>query len=308
MTNLRFLLLSCFVFVTLPLFAQNFLEKFEKLGTKPESIELVSNLKFSAKGGHLQGIQLIPFGIGEYALMTGSSNSYSYYAVVRLGMANEIIAVNKILDRPYKHAGGFQIAGNWLAIGIEDNASKKSSKVFVCQLGNLEEEALKPYVVIDREGEAKRQTAGCVAIMEKRAGLLVVVGDWDTKHLDFYLIDDKLKAELVYTIDTEKMSREGWTDDKWLAYQNINLVKDGDAYYLIGLGAANEQDVADVFELSIKDWKEFSLMKVASKNFGSQEKTKFRWGAGVNINDEGKLRIISCEDHLKSGTIINVYN
>lgn len=292
--------LLCFGLISSESCAQGvFLDAFGKLGTEGKSIDALNNLHQNPKGGHIQGVQIKRYGLGEYAILTGSSNAYSYYAVVRLGLANEVISINKILEKPFKHAGGFQVAGNWLAMGIEDDNSKKSSKVYICQLGNIEQEPVKPYIVIEREGDAKRSTAGCVAIAEKDAGLLLIVGDWDTRHLDFYLIDDRLKYNQIYSIDVEKLDRKGWINEEWLAYQNINLVREGEGYYLVGLGSKNDEDIADVYRLDIKDWKEFGLVKVATKNFGKQDKTKFRWAAGVDVNEEGQLRVVSANADIK---------
>lgn len=70
-----------------------------------------------------------------------------------------------------------------MAIEIEDNHLKDKSKMHIYEINNPHSE---PLQIIQRTGKAKRVTAGCVGIIEIENHILVVVGNWDTKHLDFY--------------------------------------------------------------------------------------------------------------------------
>ena len=194
----------------------------------PAIIQFGNSQEVNNQGGHLQGVQLVSANNSEYALLTGSSDSYSYYAVVKLGDTNEVISVNKLMDKPFKHAGGFQIFQNYMAIGIEDNSNKNKSQVCVYDITDPENPPVKPISVIERNGEALRSTAGCIGITKHKNKALVVVGDWDTKHLDFYSCRfDELESnrlKLIFTIDAEKIDKADWIDDDWHSYQNINLI------------------------------------------------------------------------------------
>ena len=82
------------------------------LDSNPKVISYSNSLEINNSGGHLQGIQTIENNTGKYFILSGSSASYSYLAVVKQGDKNEVISVNKLMDKPFKHAGGFQIFQN----------------------------------------------------------------------------------------------------------------------------------------------------------------------------------------------------
>jgi hypothetical protein len=165
---------------------KSLVSEFKNLDSKPEIISYSNTLEINNSGGHLQGIQSIQNNDGKYFVLSGSSDSYSYFAVVKQGDKNEVISVNKLMDKPFKHAGGFQIFQNYMAVGIEDNDAKDKSKVCIYDISNPEKPAGKPVAVIERAGEPKRSTAGCVGITKHKDQILLAVGDWDTKNIDFY--------------------------------------------------------------------------------------------------------------------------
>ncbi|MCK5370142.1 MAG: hypothetical protein KAQ62_16390, partial [Cyclobacteriaceae bacterium] len=178
----------------------------EKINSTPISITFQNSLEINNNGGHLQGIQYLNHEQKDYYVLSGSSGTYSYYSIVKIGKENMVISTNKILEKPFKHAGGFQIYNNLMAIGVEDNNAKNKSKVFIFQLDNPEKPPDNPLAIIERMGTFKRATAGCVGITVISNKVLVVVGDWDTEHLDFYRIDseklgmDGEALELEYSI------------------------------------------------------------------------------------------------------------
>jgi hypothetical protein len=151
-------------------------ELFQKIDNEPKIIQCRNELEVNNVGGHLQGIQWLVKNDVEFSIISGSSSTDAYYAVVKLDHYNEVMSLNILMHKPFKHAGGIQLS--------ED--------------------------------------------------LLVVAGDWDTKHLDFYRCDQpRLTKNInpfdkVYTIDTEIIGKTGWLDKEWHAYQNINLLKDDD--------------------------------------------------------------------------------
>jgi hypothetical protein len=282
---------------------------------EPRRVTVQFNGHINNRGGHLQGIQFLSRGMRVYYVLTGSSGTYSYYAVLKGDGEPSVITVKKILDKPFKHAGGFQISHNLMAVGVEDNSARKCSRVFIFRIEDPEKPPENPLAVIERKGEYERATAGCTAIVEKGGKVLVVVGDWDTRHLDFYtigkneLMDGNGQFELKASVDTGQTDRSGWVDKRWYAYQNINLLKDRDGLlYMAGMASsAEDRNVLDLYELKINDWKDFRLIKVYSKMMDRKDYAGFNWGAGIYMTDEGTVKIISCGPHIRKCFAIGVY-
>jgi hypothetical protein len=293
----------------------NTLRSFNEISENPYVIKYKNSKEINNRGGHLQGVQLIKSNNSEYAVLSGSSDSYSYYSVIKLGTRNEVISVNKLMDKPFKHAGGFQIFQNYMAVGIEDNSRKDRSKVCIYNIEDPENPPVKPIAVIEREGEVLRSTAGCVGITKYNDKAIIAVGDWDTEHIDFYSCNyNKLKGkniqfDKICTIDTKTVSKKGWINKKWLSYQNINLFTDNNNnLFLIGLGQnRKKQDIADLFSLDLSISGSCKLTKIASKCFACKEGVSFRAGAGLKFTDNGKLMIISCGSHIRSNSHINYF-
>ena len=286
---------------------------FNSIEENPSVIRFTNQKEINNRDGHLQGVQLIERNTTEYVILTGSSDSYSYYSVVKLGLENKVISVNKLMDKPFKHAGGFQIFQNYMAIGIEDNSKKDKSKVCIYDISNPENPTVNPISVITREGKPMRSTAGCVGFTKYKNNALVVVGDWDTKHIDFYSCEfdnmGTVDFEAVFSMDTEAVSKEGWTDKNWHSYQNINLFSNHNKLYLVGLGK-NERDenVADLFSLEEGDSGNFTIIKIASKIFNCTNNCNFKAGAGVVFSDEGDFGIISCGYTIESTSFLNYFS
>lgn len=279
----------------------------DQIDSNPVSITFQNSLEVNNNGGHLQGVQYYEYNQNGYYLLTGSSDTYSYYSVVKIGDKNSVISINKILDKPFKHAGGFQIYQTLMAIGVEDNSGRKKSKVFVYQINNPEEPPQKPIKIIERTGAYERATAGCVGIIEIQGNVLIIVGDWDTKHLDFYIIEkgklfsDSELFKLVYSIDTEKLDKSMWINDSWLSYQNINFIKDSSGkLYLAGMASDdNEENILDLFSVETEDLSSFNLIKIYTKRYMKNKEINFDWGAGVYMTNNNRLEVFSCGAHIQ---------
>lgn len=290
-------------------------ELFMQIDTEPQIIHCKNELEVNNQGGHLQGVQLLLKNNTEYAILSGSSDTYAYYSLAILGNYNRVQSVNILMHKPFKHAGGIQILQNILVVGIEDNDAKDKSRVCIYDFGNPDVPPLKQLAMIERTGEPFRCSAGCTGIARMGKQYLVVVGDWDTKHLDFYLSEEnKLRHEInafeeVYTIDTEKIDRSSWTDIAWHAYQNINLLKDADGkLYLFGFGQnVHGENIADLFLLEHKDLREFYLKKLKSKTFNCRKGADFRSAAGISRQLDGKLKIITCGSHMRDSLVLNIF-
>lgn len=289
------------------------IDNFKNINSQPQLINFENKLKVDNSGGHIQGVQYLKLHGDEYVFLSGSSDLDAYYAVVELGTKSEVIAVNKLMKKPFKHAGGFQIFKNLMAVGIEDNSKKDISKVCIYDISKPENPTSKPISVIEREGEALRSTAGCVGITKYKNKVLIAVGDWDTKHLDFYTCDYKkigeTNFEKVGAIDTENASREGWIDKNWESYQNINLfVFNDEELFLIGLGHNKKaENIADLFQLEETNSGNFELTKLATKTFYCKKESNFKAGAGVVLNANGMFEVYSSTYNIERTSYLNYF-
>jgi hypothetical protein len=287
----------------------------DNISINPRQIAFRNSLMINNNGGHLQGIQRVRHQGSDYYIVSGSSDQHSYYSIIKAGENNLVISNNMILEKPFKHAGGFQICDPLMAVGVEDNEAKDKSKVFIFQLDSPERPPEKPLAIIDRLGTEKRASAGCIGIAQIRDKVLIVVGDWDTIHLDFYVIDraklglDPNALELEYTINTGKTDKKNWIDTSWLAYQNINIITPTpDLLLLAGMATnKNDEDILDLYQISTQDLETFRLTKVYTKNFGSNAQTRFRWGAGIHMTEDGSFQVLSTQENISEQSIINLF-
>ena len=304
------------LFLSLLVHAQNeqaVVSSFKNLNVNPAIITVTNNLEVNNNGGHIQGIQLLDFKNEKYAVLTGSSDSYSYYSVIKLNRKNEVISVNRLMDKPFKHAGGCQIFQNYLAVGIEDNDVKDKSKVCIFDISSPENPPVKPIAVIKRSGEPYRSTAGCVGITKYKDELLLAVGDWDTKHIDFYSCEfnhiNRGEFKLISSIEVAAISKEDWIDDSWSSFQNINLFTfNKNELYLVGLGQnVKNENVADLFRLTEYKPGKFKLQKVAAKIFNCRKEASFKAAAGVVWTDNNEFNVISSGYHIENKTYLNYF-
>jgi len=282
-------------------------EAFRQLGDSTYTLSFQNSLAVNRDGGHIQGIQWMP---PDYLLLSGSSSTVSYYARVKNG---EVIIVDTLLQFPYKHAGGFQVNHGLLVVGVEDNEAKTTSQVLIYEFHNPAKPLGMPLQAIKRTGQAKRATAGCVAIARRQQQFLLLVGDWDTRHLDLYQIDTSRITDsqadftLTETLTLEEHPRDGWVDDAWWPYQNINLFHFEESLYLIGLGINDEQEnVADLFAVSLEP--ALQLTKIATQILPQQQQTSFLWGAGVHWHPgTKKMKVLTTPYTIEQENVIVVY-
>lgn len=291
------------------------IDQFENLDPIPKSIVFENQETVNNAGGHLQGVQIYSRYNKEYVFVTGSSNTHSYYGVIRMDEHPQVISVNKILDKPFKHAGGFQIFENYLAVGIEDNEERTRSKVYLYHLEDPENPLKDPIAIINREGAYERATAGAVGLTRAEDTFLMVVGDWDSRHLDFYVSDDRdsknhpISFQKVHTIGTGQIDKKNWSDLRFYGYQNLNLIgTKNNELFLVGMGHdENQQNVADLFRISTDQFETFTIQKIDSKIFNPKNGANFRSAAGISFKNS-ELKIISTTDHILDKSYVNIYS
>lgn len=300
---------------------------FANLPSKGIEIHVKGNMPIYQEGGHLQGIQMYEEGHTKSVFMSGSSTQVSFMVHAEVDGQTRIISVDTLLSDPYRHAGGFQIYGQYLAIGIEDNKRRNTSRVLVYDLtreGNIWTD---PLQIIQRDGDYERVTAGAVGMSRINGHYLIVVANWDSRNLDFYvcpedrLNDGKYGFRQVASLDMKNVSRENWSDPDWNSYQNINLFVDSDnGLFLVGFAVNEEgENVADLFRLDMeadlflrsnpseRKETEIFLTKLDSRIFESISKSSFRWGAGLHIDQEGELTLMACPEHMDEDACVVIF-
>lgn len=265
---------------------------------------------FDPGGGHLQGMQRF----GESALyLSGSTETHSYMALGDT-QRKRIVSVDSLMPAPFRHAGGFQIYGRYLAVGIEDNQKRTTSRVQIYDL-HAENPWSQPHYSLLREGAYERVTAGAVGLTAYRQKLWLLVANWDSRNLDIYTCP---KAEfeqgtgsfdLQISLDASKLPRSDWSDPDWNSYQNINLFTDQqERLYLVGTGRDGEgNQVGDLFELQTEKSPP-SLRKLASKVFHPGEPVDFKAAAGLVIGSGGSLELLGAPYQLEGRTRIDVFS
>ncbi len=277
------------------------IDLFNKISVEPETIIYKGLDQLKLGGGHLQGIQLYTYQGQNYAFVTGSTHHFAYLQIIEFSeKENKVIALHQLSEGDLRHAGGFQIYNNFLAVGLEDNFRKNYSVVKLYNIGNPKHFTPTPIASIERKGKRRRNTAGCVGITKHKNDLLVVVGDWNTRHLDFYKCPfpkgkEQLSFELTTSLEPKASDRSQWLDKKWRSYQNINLLTDASTgnLFLIGFNSWwMRQDIVDLFSLNFSN--EAKLVKVTSKKIRKRKGPSFLWGGGAFFHDDNKLGFIAC--------------
>jgi hypothetical protein len=278
----------------------------------------------------LQGIQRIdiPYRASgdipkEYFIISGSSNDAAYFVVIgRTSGGYGIVQKKTICGNPYRHAGGIQIIGSYLVVGVEDNFEKDKSRVCFFDITDPEKPIGDPIIIIQRKGGEKLATAGAVAIAKRAKEHLLIVGSWDSDTLDFYRSNGvelgdcnpkgKSRCRFTYwrTWSKDVACRKGWCDDIWGNYQNLNLVTDvDDRLFLLGYYCnAEEENCVDLYSLDLSKPSSQMIRKENSKRVKCREGAGFKYGGGVYIEDESLLVSYACERNCYDRTVINEFS
>ncbi len=242
-------------------------------------------------------------GLGNRFVLSGSATDAAWLAIVD-EVANSVVDVRKILPKPFKHAGGFQINDGWMAVGVEDNRRRDRSRVLIYDVDAADGIPEKPATVIERSGPRERATAGAVGVARFEARLWVVVGNWDSRHLDFYVTNEgALAFEPALTLEPDANPKDGWVESEWYGYQNLNLFEDNGELYLIGTTSLDDTtEVADLFQLNLNG-ETPSLVKNRHHRLARGSTTRLRWGGGIERTPSGQLRLYATEDTLNQATV-----
>lgn len=268
----------------------------ETLSIEAKAWEIPVPAQENLNGGHLQGIQ---YQNGKL-IVSGSSKQFGYLMLFQqLGGTFQFIGLKKLGQAPYNHAGGFQVDGNWLAVGLEDPNGKRESIIQLLDVSSFESFSKPPVYSLKRVGEPKVSTAGAVALIKRNDHFLLAVGTWDCTTIDFYRSNgtDPYKEDFNFepwtTWDSREAVRKKWSDKDFGSYQNLQLSEDSTGLYITGFCRSKSGvDRADVFRLNVESDKYSLMQKVAAYSVQCQGDVTFRNGAGFTTY-EGKPSIIS---------------
>lgn len=307
-----------------PTNSRNFVQKFSELPKQDITITTDDpfNFNFSKEHGHIQGIQLHKESGADYLYMTRSSPEASYMIKTKLeGRKATVVSIDTLMLAPYKHPGGFQIFEDYLAVGIEDDDMRNTSRVTVYNLKNEGKPWDTPLHVVKRDGKYERVTAGCVGMTRVGKNILIVVGNWHSRDLDFYVCPlDKFKIgengfQLIQSINIAQVSKEGWSDPTWRGYQNINLFSEGkDNLYLVGF----DGNGTDLYELKITNASLDAIKKPSSNSiqikklnsvlFEPSGNASFGSGAGIFSSAKGEMMLLAAPSDVGGESTISVFS
>jgi len=278
--------------------------QFQRLGGVTRELRFARGEQMVPAGGHFQGIQLqFDAARNRYlAFLSHDSLTVAYLVVVEfsetLDRAGQLLAVHEFptdgQTPPLRHAGGMQLCGNILAVGLEDNQQKTRSQVQFWNVTDPLKPAQLAHLTIKRTGAPKEKTAGAVGIVDRERNRLVVVANWDSRDVDFYVSNDRPLAdpdcrfELVHHWAAKAAVANDWRpNERFGAYQAINLVTSGERTFLIGFETSVTGDVADLFELDLAADPARLLTKLASRSVRLSPGIHFQAAAGLWATEAG---------------------
>jgi len=225
---------------------------------------------------HIEGIQRFrpsPAGGSSYLALSGSGADANIFIAeipsrasgpgpITGGTSVPTGSITRVLDidTVYTHAGGFQIQGNLLAVGVEKGcnamnrmipkglpgACEKASRVLFFDVSDPSN-PVKLNTYIDRPGT----TAGAVGLLKQESGKwLVLAGGTDSNELDLYVQnDDGSFHKAAHWSKNELVTAVG-VSGGYKSYQTLNLVlqKDG-AIYMVGTTRSPTMIGRDYFDL-----------------------------------------------------------
>lgn len=273
---------------------------FNAIPSRP-SIYHFQNTTFKPpKGGHLQGIQGWEESGREYIIITAGSAHFSYYVEASLSPEGRVTKLQRLLHKPYRHAGGNQWCEGRVAVGVEDNFAKDKSQVLLINVRDTSATA-PVQKIIERSGTYKRSTAGATGFTTFNNGYLIAVADWDSRNIDFYYskAGSPLHFDSIATFHARDKS-------DWCVYQNINLLTDSSGkIFLIGFGKKEGKSCAELFRLGFQNGV-VQMAAISTRYFDCRKGASFRYGAGSAVRNN-QLLLYSCQRSLKKKNAVNLF-
>jgi len=274
-------------------------------------------------GGHLQGIQAIWDAANKRELLIISHDSLTvaYLAFVEVAArtddvftdAGRLLRIQQLpsdgQSPPLRHAGGIQLSGTTLAVGVEDNQDKRRSQIQFWNVADPDRlEQFKHLTILRSSDTPKQATAGAIGLVTREKDHLLAVGNWDCRAIDFYvsngkpLADPTCRFEHVLIWKADSAATEDWKPDSFRGtYQSLNLLREtSGSIFLLGFDTTPAgQNVIDLYEVDLALKADRALRKVGRKTVSLDGDSQFRHAGGAIIRD-GELLILSSERNFRS--------
>lgn len=308
---------------TAPLLS-NVVTAFEGFSSSSGGISFALGNTKVPRGGHLQGIQARFDAVKNRHLvyLTHDSETVAYMLVVEftpdVGQPGRVVTYQEFpsdgRSPPLRHAGGMQLVGNVLAVGLEDNQVKTRSEVQFWDVANAEKPVQLKHLTVARSGAAKEQTSGAVGLLRREAGHVLAVANWDSRGIDFYLASGANLADPVCRFKhharwqvTSAETSDWRPDSSFETYQAVNLVADTQGgLYLLGLNTtAAGQDIVDLFSVQLDQPPDKMLLKLAGLELKLARENRFRFAGGIWVDRE-RLVVLSSPRNLAPETWIGI--
>jgi hypothetical protein len=299
-------------------------EAFAQMAAEGTLLEIAVDTKTLPAGGHVQGIQWKHDAeAGRHlAFLSHDSATAGYLLVAEF--PEELPGEGRVIHferfpsdggaPPLRHAGGMQLVGNVLVVGLEDNQQKTRSEIQFWNVADPSKPAQLKHLTVERSGAPKDKTAGAVGLAELGPGHLLAVANWDSRAIDFYTSNGKPLGDVDCRFafaarwqDT-RADKAGWQPDaSFGSYQAVNLVTDmAGKVYLLGFETAFPgDDLVELYAVDLSQPPEKLLGKLASKRIALAGDNHFISGAGIRI-DGGRLSILATQRNLAPRTKITL--
>jgi hypothetical protein len=302
----------------------NVVSAWEAMPTDGKLMKFAPGAKPFARGGHFQGIQIALDAANDrhVAFLSHDSETVAYLVIVEFPSARpgdgRIIQVHEFpsdgQSPPLRHAGGIQLLGDILAVGLEDNQQKGRSEIQFWDVAKPTNLAQLKHLTIRRTGAPKDKTAGGVGLVQRERDVLVAVANWDSRAIDFYasngkpLADRDCRFEFSAGWRNEAADKSDWQGDQAFGtYQAVNLVADANRnLFLIGFDTnLAGQDFADLFAIDMGQSPGKLLRKLSHKPMKLAGANHFRYSGGIWIHQD-RLSILSTQRDFNSEVRINI--
>lgn len=299
---------------------------FENIPGKSRRIQFLCNNTKFPDGGHFQGIQSFYESSlnRQIFFISCDSDLKAYFVTVTFDAAlqtpGEIRYLQYLpsdgIQPPLRHAGGIQLIGNYLVVGVEDNQNKLRSQVQFWDVSDPFAPKQGTHLTVIRESTTpKNKTAGAVGIVKRVNDHVLVVANWDAKALDIYTSNglplNNNACRFTFTLRwvSSEANRDQWKPNEvWGNYQSINLVCDRKFnIFLLGFYTNKKsKDFIDLFSVDLSKDTPNIIRKISDKQMVLIEGVHFRYSGGVFIKSSTELWCYATEREEHSETIINV--
>ena len=252
------------------------------------------------RGGHIQGVQMLTIQGKQAIVFSGSSKSWSYYAIAyqETDRAYRVKYVKRIAQVPYKHAGGIQVCGHILAVGIEDNSLRDKSKILLFDISDPGNSDRLPLDSIAREGKYEEATAGATGITRYKNGYLLAVADWGPNNIDTYISDDTAKGNIHFkpfmSWHLQDAVSKGLAPAKWASFQAIQLYGESSNKVLFtGTARLRNKDIATTFTVDFKN-NNMVLENGNNVRYSFTKGVSFRFGGGI-MRQGDKVEVLATQ-------------